>query len=168
METKTGAVPWFVMLRPRRQKLFEEPKILIRQTANRIIAAYDDEKWFALKSSLILQLPADSRFHYFFLLSVLNSTLMDFLYQDLVNEKNRIFPEVKPIQLFKLPIPELSLNEQTPFIKLVDRILELKKSGGDTTELENRIDQMVYKLYDLTTDEIAIVRRQLEYDFTRR
>ena len=35
--------------------------------------------------------------------------------------------------------------------------MEIKKSGGETAELENRIDQMVYELYDLTPDEIAIV-----------
>jgi len=56
-----------------------------------------------------------------------------------------------------MPLPKISAAEQTPFIELVDRILELKKSGGDTTELENRIDQMVYTLYDLTPDEIAII-----------
>ena len=44
-------------------------------------------------------------------------------------------------------------------MSLVDRILKLKKSGGDTAELENRIDQMVYGLYDLTPEEIKIVER---------
>ena len=57
VETKSGAIPWHVMLRPRRPKLFEEPKILIRQTANRIMAAYDEEKWYCLKSGIIIQLP---------------------------------------------------------------------------------------------------------------
>jgi hypothetical protein len=55
------------------------------------------------------------------------------------------------------------------FITLVDQILAAKKhppsspfSKGelpvaDTSALEKQIDEMVYKLYDLTPEEIAIV-----------
>jgi hypothetical protein len=68
---------------------------------------------------------------------------------------------------------------QQPFITLVDQILAAKKQhtpnpsirgehtpnpstrgeGGeaDTSALERQIDEMVYKLYGLTEDEIAIV-----------
>ena len=84
-ETKTGVIPWYIMLRPRRKKLFEEPKILLRQTANRIIACYDEDKWYCLKSGLIIQLPKQSKIHYYYLLGVLNSSTMNFLYQDLVH-----------------------------------------------------------------------------------
>lgn len=35
--------------------------------------------------------------------------------------------------------------------------MELKKQGQDTTALEKQIDQMVYQLYELTEEEIAIV-----------
>jgi hypothetical protein len=113
-ETKSGTIPWFVMLRPRRNKLFESPKILIRQTANKIMAVYDADQWYCLKSGLIIQLPAQSELDYNGLVALLNSKLMDFLYQDLVNEGERIFPEVKPVQLFKLPIaiPNLAQAHQ--------------------------------------------------------
>ena len=42
---------------------------------------------------------------------------------------------------------------------LVERIPAAKKRdpGADTTALEREIDQLVYKLYDLTPEEIAIV-----------
>ena len=45
------------------------------------------------------------------------------------------------------------------FITLVDQILTTKQKdpNADTLVLERRIDQMVYKLYDLTPEEIAIV-----------
>lgn len=157
VETKSGTIPWFVMLRPRRQKLFEEPKILIRQTSNKIIAAYDDENWYCLKSGLIVQLPDNSDIHYFYLLALLNSKLFDFLYQDLVNENNRIFPEVKPIQLFKLPIKEADKTNQEILICLVELIQKEKKENRSTHDLENQIDQLVYQLYDLTDEEIAII-----------
>lgn len=157
VETQSGAIPWFVMLRPRRQKLFDNPKILIRQTANRIIAAFDNEGWYCLKSGLIVQLPDNSELHYYYLLALLNSKLFNFLYHDLVNEDNRIFPEVKPIQLFKLPIKEADKIEQEPIINLVEQINSAKSNGLFADNLECQIDQLVYQLYELTPDEIAIV-----------
>ncbi len=157
VETKSGAIPWYVMLRPRRQKLFEEPKILIRQTANRIIAAYDDEKWYCLKSAIIIQLPEETEFSYKYLLGLLNSSLMDFLYKDLVNEDNRIFPEVKPIQLFKLPMKKASWEIQNKISLLVDEITERKKQKKEIILFEAQVDQLVYQLYGLTEEEIAVV-----------
>jgi len=51
----------------------------------------------------------------------------------------------------------LSIEDRQPFIKSVDEILEKKKLGQETADLENKIDEMVYRLYDLTAEEIAIV-----------
>jgi hypothetical protein len=63
-------------------------------------------------------------------------------------------------------------REYHPFITLVDQILTAKNTpsalGGhpsirgellnaDTSALERQIDEMVYKLYDLTPEEIEIV-----------
>jgi len=41
----------------------------------------------------------------------------------------------------------------------VDKILEAKKENpqADTSELEREIDNLVYRLYDLTEDEIKLV-----------
>lgn len=60
------------------------------------------------------------------------------------------------------PIPkELSQSEQKPFITLVDKALSAKKINpdADTAGLEREIDEMVYKLYDLTSEEIKIVEQ---------
>ena len=157
VETKSGVIPWYVMLRPRRQKLFEEPKILIRQTANRIIAAYDDEKWYCLKSGIIIQLPSETNLSYKYLLGLLNSSLMDFLYNDLVNEDNRIFPEVKPIQLFKLPIKIADTASQKEVSTLVEKIVSMKRAGHKTNEIESRLDKHIFNIYGLTEEEIKII-----------
>ena len=61
------------------------------------------------------------------------------------------------------------MNHQ-PFITLVDQILSLTQSDdylqntdkqAKVKEYERQIDQMVYKLYDLTPEEIAIVEGQI-------
>jgi len=59
--------------------------------------------------------------------------------------------------LENLPIPHISERAQAPFIKIVDEILEKKKNGIDTGDLERKIDEMVYELYELTAEEIKIV-----------
>ena len=167
-EAANGKIQWFSLNWPRRPKLFEEPKILIRQTANRIMAAYDEDKWYCLKSGIIIQLPKTSKLSYKYLLGLLNSALMDFLYNDLVNEDNRIFPEVKPIQMFKLPI-KIAANEQQIFIsKIVTAILTAKKADpkADTGSLEAKIDDMVYRLYGLTYDEVKTI--EPEYSILSR
>ena len=61
------------------------------------------------------------------------------------------------IYMEKIPISGISEEKRAPFITLVDQILDLKKSGGDTTVLERQIDKMVYELYELTPEEIALV-----------
>ncbi len=46
------------------------------------------------------------------------------------------------------------MNQQ-PFITLVDQIIAAKKKdpNADTSALEKQIDEMVYKLYDLTPEQ---------------
>jgi hypothetical protein len=68
--------------------------------------------------------------------------------------------------LNKLPFKKISLAEQQPFIGLVDQTLAITKDEdylsnpakqAKVKEYERQIDQMVYQLYDLTPEEIAIV-----------
>ncbi|MFN7638985.1 MAG: TaqI-like C-terminal specificity domain-containing protein, partial [Pseudanabaena sp.] len=158
-EAANGKIKWYSLNWPRRKKLFVEPKILIRQTANRIIAAYDEDQWYCLKSGIIVQLPNKSEVQYLYLLALLNSKLMNFLYSDLVNEDVRIFPEVKPIQLFKLPIVVPQRQIQIVLENTVNKIITAKKGDlqADTSELEKAINRLVYKLYQLTYEEVKII-----------
>ena len=104
---------------------------------------------------------------------------MDFLYNNLVGEQARIFPEVKPVQLFKLPIrtidftssPDQAKHHQ--MVSLVNQMLAMNKKLAEakTPQAKNmlqrqiettdkQIDQLVYKLYDLTDEEIKIVESE--------
>jgi len=40
---------------------------------------------------------------------------------------------------------------------LVDKIISQKQQGIDSSENERKIDELVYKLYDLSEQEIKIV-----------
>ncbi|TLD88409.1 type II restriction endonuclease [Helicobacter sp. MIT 03-1616] len=45
-------------------------------------------------------------------------------------------------------------------IKCVDKILEIKAKDStlDTSKLESKLDSLVYTLYNLTNDEIEIIK----------
>jgi hypothetical protein len=45
---------------------------------------------------------------------------------------------------------------------LVDKILQAKNNGKDTATLEADIDARVYKLYNLTDNEIKIIEAQIK------
>ena len=59
--------------------------------------------------------------------------------------------------LLEIPIFNPSEKLQLPFITLVDKILEGKKVGADTSAWEAEIDLRVYKLYELTYAEVLVV-----------
>jgi hypothetical protein len=58
-----------------------------------------------------------------------------------------------------LPLKLAPIKIETEIKTIVDQILimKLQDSSADTTALETQIDQLVYKLYDLTEEEIKII-----------
>jgi hypothetical protein len=95
------------------------------------------------------------RFKVKFLLAVMNSTFA----RDFLRANRRSNIHLYPDDWKKLPIADVTPQQQSPIIKLVDQILAAKRKdpNANTGELEREIDRLVYQLYDLTPDEIAIV-----------
>ncbi|EHC1876504.1 hypothetical protein JTZ20_001809, partial [Campylobacter jejuni] len=67
--------------------------------------------------------------------------------------------------LENLPLPKInSKNEKlaNELISLVDEILKAKEQdkNANTQELENKINSLVYKLYNLTEEEIKIIENK--------
>jgi hypothetical protein len=54
-------------------------------------------------------------------------------------------------------LPFKLADNQKIFIEIVNQIFENKKDNIDTNALETKIDIMVYKLYELTYDEVLVV-----------
>ena len=69
--------------------------------------------------------------------------------------------ELYLIPLSETPIKIADVNNQTVFVEIVDKIISTKKKNKDTATLEKQIDQMVYKLYNLTVEEIKIVEESV-------
>ncbi len=96
-----------------------------------------------------------------YLTALLNSKLLTYAFKTFYaggDLRGNTF-RYKKVFLNQLPIPRIGKAEQKPFEVLVEKILALKKGDpeADVTELEAEIDQLVYKLYDLTEEEIQII-----------
>lgn len=145
-------------LRLRERSIFERPKILTRQTADAIIAVYDDENFY-YANTLHGTSITDKAYHAHYLLGVLNSKITTWYYRSNTDEEGKVFAQIKIELLRKLPIPKADKDKQRSVIEHVGKILAKKQRDpkSDTTALEQQIDRLVYALYGLTDEEIAIV-----------
>lgn len=87
-------------------------------------------------------------------LGLLNSSFFDFIFRH-INSNT----QVSAGELNSLPFPQIKSNVGDQIISFVDRILIAKKgnSGIDTSALEKGLNLLIYKLFDLTAEEIKIV-----------
>lgn len=135
-----------------------DEKIVIRQTGDCLIATLDTTQFVCMNNMHVIT-QKNKEFDLKYILALLNSRVLDFYYQTLNPEKGEALAEVKKENVEKLLIKNIPLQEQQPFITLVDQVLAAKQRdhAADTRALENEIDWRVYALYGLTEEEIAIV-----------
>ena len=151
--------PW--LWNPRKKEVFECPeKILVRQVGKFPICAYDNEQFYTLNTiyNIIIK---DKSFDTKYVLAVLNSKLMQNIWKEIYPEQKDVFPRLKKEQLVEIPIPIVSFEQQKQITKIVDQILVEKKKNpnADTSASEREIDRLVYKLYNLTDGEIAVIEQ---------
>jgi len=156
---------------------FDNPKIIYPEFSSSPLFSYDDNKSYLLDTSWFID-KGDK-----YLLACLNSKLIWHYLGSISSSLGNASLRMKKIFVEQIPIPKISETEQQPFIELVDKILEAKEkikkykkhfdtlNAVDKIEIteeiekleaiiqnnENTIDQMVYKLYGLSEDEIGIV-----------
>ncbi len=150
--------PW--LAEPRNPSKFEGKKILIRKIVGyRLISTYIQEVSYCNTLLFILKLHDENLFSYKSILGILNSLLIGWYYRKKfqISDKDT-FPQIMIRDILQFPLPKLSRENRDSLERLVDTIIEIKKCGSANIEtFEREIDYIVYKLYDLTQEEIAIV-----------
>jgi type I restriction-modification system DNA methylase subunit len=135
--------------RPRKREIFEaNEKILLRQTGAYPICMIDVEKYFTL-DTVHNGLLINKEFNLKFLLSILNSKLLRFLYESQINEGGKVFAQVKIIYIDPLPIKKISLTEQQPFIEKANSMLILNKELKEQSQKFQRTIQRKFELEEL-------------------
>ncbi|ADV45400.1 DUF7149 domain-containing protein [Nitratifractor salsuginis] len=154
---KTPNKPYFFLHRERDESFFMKgPKIAFAARTHGRNFTYTEESFYGSRNLFFIK---SERVDLKYIAALLNSKLIYFYMQERLKHNGELL-QIDKNQFMKVP---LFVPEDTQvFDKLVNQIIEKKKSGEATDELEARIDRMVYELYGLSDEEIGIVERSLQ------
>lgn len=134
--------------RPRKREIFENAKkILLRQTGAYPICTIDTEKFYSL-DTVHNGVLINVNFTIEYILCVLNSKLLRFLYESQINESGKVFAQVKIIYVDPLPIKNIPLESQKPFVEKADQMLSLNK---DLQEVSGKFERNLEREFSLQT-----------------
>ena len=145
-------------------EVFLKPKVITQVIVSHIenpvphlkITAAFDKEGIAITNTL-MAFKIDERITNEFWLAYLNSKFLSWYAYNFIYSRAIRTMHFYNFYIQQIPIPKITPEAQQPFINLVEKILEGKKSGKDTSGWEAEIDGMVYDLYELTAAEIAVV-----------
>jgi hypothetical protein len=154
----------------RQKEIFLRRKILTAQNSSVLKGAIDENKTFVSNSlhSTFLRKEYVDQFSLEYLLALLNSKVLNYYHDSLRLKGTDLHPQILIRDLKRLPIKRSSENQQNLFVEAVNKILAITKSTDYldnpgkhalVTEYEKQIDQMVYKLYNLSDKDIEIIEK---------
>ena len=123
----------------------------------KITAALDYDSCLCLNT--VMCFSTTSKISNSFLVGLLNSTFISFYYYYFVFNQAIRTMHFMPGYADVMPIPQINIEQHDKLDFLVKKVMKEKNinSNTDVLILEREIDQLVYKLYDLTPEEIKIV-----------
>lgn len=143
---------------------FEKEKVVYSEIVKQPQFYYDKEKFYIEATSFLM---TGKNIKY--ICGLLNSKPVSFFFKNWYAGGNLGTEgfRYKKAFLENLPIPPITQSNQpivTQIESLVDQILDIKKQNpqSDTSHLERDIDKLIYRMYDLTEDEIKIVEGNIK------
>jgi hypothetical protein len=167
---------------PREERFFTEKRILVKQIIDwsslRIWAALTSDALYNTQNAFNLLPIGETSLEY--ILGLLNSKLINFYHQKrFLDEFKMRFQKILIRDCKRFPIRTINFDDPADvarheqIVSLVDQMLGLNKKLAEskvpqTTDMlrrqiestDRQIDQLAYKLYDLTEDEIKIVESE--------
>ncbi len=140
---------------------FEKEKIVYPETTQGAYFVYDNKGIFLEKTAFFIVCE-----NLKYLLGLLSSNLITYYYKNFSQgcKLGTKGYQYNKHALENLPIPKINSKNQNivdELINLVDEILKAKEQdkNANTQELENKINSIVYKLYNLNNEEIRIIEK---------
>jgi len=159
---KRGA--YYCVSYARDEKFFISPKIVAPQRSPLNTFGYNETTWFG-GTDIHFIITKDKTVKLKYILALINSKLYySWLYHKGKRKGETLELVLAPLS--EIPIKEVDINLQMRFVEIVDKILASKSVGKDTTPLEQLIDNLVYKLYELTYDEVKVI--EPDYRMTKQ
>jgi hypothetical protein len=146
-----------LIISPGKWELFSTPKIVVAGMTKVIEATLDEFGELAPGVSVYSIIGKIEVLKY--VLGILNSKLINWYFRNRFDDKHLAggYISMNTVLLQKIPICKSEDTNQ--FVSIIEKILSIKRQSetADTTDLQNKIDQLVYQLYDLTEEEIKII-----------
>lgn len=144
---------------------FEKEKIVYPNMNKEFIAFFDNEFFVLNQKCFILSHQSNNKKELLYLTALLNSNVNFYYFKQIGAKLGASGYEMSKIFVEKLPIPKINSKNQKiadELINLADEILKAKEQNknANTQELENKINSIVYKLYNLTEEEIKIIENK--------
>ena len=166
----------------KREDIFlTKEKIFFRRVADKLIGTLDTNKFYGLHTLVVMNLKSDIKENIRFFLGLFNSTLLNYYYKATFASSKTVFSEIGARQVQELPIRNIDLKNKSDrehhdqIVKQVNILLKLNEELKDEklqtkieqakqhiTHSEEKINQLVYELYNLTDKEIKIIEGKQE------
>ncbi|NLN96683.1 MAG: hypothetical protein GX128_11020 [Bacteroidales bacterium] len=130
---------------------FEKEKIIFTKASREQSFYFTKKNFYVLQTAYICTGEFLS-----YLSALLNSKLTKYVFFKFY-QSGGIEGEITVQSIENIPIPQITQQKQQPFINLVNQILERKENNKDTAALEQQIDNLVYRLYELTYEEVKVI-----------
>ena len=159
----TSANKPYGLNRPREEYYFKGDKILVLRMTHEPKFPYVSGDSYISRTFLVIK-PRNNGINLKYLSCLFNSKLARFWFYNFGKRKGNLL-QIDKEPLLDFPIKRVNQEEEEKCIKLVDKIAQIMKLSNqenivkyaEIRDYEKQIDQMVYKLYGLTPEEIAVV-----------
>lgn len=135
-------------------------KIVWRQTSDNIKAVIDKKGiWFGNTIQCCEIKKEYSNYKLEYLLAILNSKYLNYIYNNNIKESNRVFPQIKISNLEKLPIRTIDFNNKLDidiYNKIISIVDELSKFEFNSIAYKSYIsilDDLIFDLYSVNKIE---------------
>ena len=137
-------------------------RAILRKTGDTICVSIPRTQKYAVAHQNVYVVKEKVKYSMYFWMGFLNSKLLTFLYQNgLYGQKGRTMAQFRIYALNALPCPPVISKDSVNEIK--SSIIKLQNSCSldERVTIENHIDRIIYKLYDLSDDDIKIIEQSV-------
>lgn len=150
---------WWRYSRPLHKDYYKYNKLWCSYRGKNNCFAFDDTGEYIGFTNTTVVFDTNDSIDLKYILALLNSSTLNYRYKSIGKQTGSGIFEFFENGIGKLPIPEITMDEQKPFVKVIDEIIKTKSISleNDISYLERKIDEMVYKLYGLNETQIGII-----------
>lgn len=143
----------------------QKEKILIQRISGGekpIVASIDNNRYKTFASINNLVLKAEYSHLYPIVVALLNSNVVNWYYANNFSNNSSLTVNISKTYLEMIPIPDIDENSENIIRTLVNKLMSIKSEdlSSDISDLEKELNFIMYKIYNLSYDEVLIIDPQ--------